>query len=142
MEPRRRGESARRCLFGPVEHEQLRRELKLRLEEMSEQDSRRWNFDFQTENPLPGRFQWEEMPTGRAAAFYQGFLPQPREVRPPGAGEGAGADQENRSGISNTHKSPAEVTPVRRKRTHSKTAAKSGRNARITGEEPGSILIL
>lgn len=142
MEPRRRTGSARRCLFGPVEHEQLRLELQLRLQEMSEADSRRWNFDFHRQAPLAGSFQWEEVSAGRAAAFYQGSVPQASEERAPGAGQGAGGDQENCSGISNTQQSPAEGTPVLRKRTRSQAAARSGRKRRIPGEEPGSTLIL
>ncbi|XP_044041826.1 cyclin-dependent kinase inhibitor 1Ca [Siniperca chuatsi] len=134
-------ESVCRSLFGPVDHDQLRRDLKLKLKEITEQDSRRWNFNFQTETPLPGRFQWEEIPADCAAAPYQesaqlkdavclsttedGVTLSDRE-------ESAGNDQENCSSISNTRKCPAEVTPVRRKRTLSKPAAKPRNNARIT----------
>ena len=145
MNPIRRRESVRRSLFGPVDHEQLRQDLQQRMKEITEQDSRRWNFNFQTETPLPGRFQWEEIPADCAAALYQECAQLKDAVCPshteeedrlsdPGE-EGAGADQENCSSVSNTHKRPAEVTPVRRKRTHSKPAAKPRNNARITGEE-------
>ncbi|XP_035484469.1 cyclin-dependent kinase inhibitor 1Ca [Scophthalmus maximus] len=143
----RRKESACRSLFGPVDHEQLRRDLALRLSEVAEQDSRRWNFDFQAGAPLPGRFQWEETP---AAAFYQEEPALPRDaVCPPVApgrgdadggadggdeaeGASAGTDQENCPRISNT-RCPAEVTPLRGKRSLSKPAAKRrSANARIT----------
>ncbi|XP_034429255.1 cyclin-dependent kinase inhibitor 1Ca [Hippoglossus hippoglossus] len=146
-----RRESACRSLFGPVDHEQLRRDLKHRLREMSEQDSRRWNFNFQAETPLPGRFQWEEIPSDCAAAFYLEPA-EPREAAGSpgtededgggaGGGDGdggggdrggsAGTDQENCPRISNT-KRPAEGTPVRRKRSLSKPAAKPRHYARIT----------
>ncbi|XP_062248875.1 cyclin dependent kinase inhibitor 1Ca [Platichthys flesus] len=144
-----RRESVCRSLFGPVDQEQLRRDLKLRLREMSEQDSRRWNFNFQAETPLPGRFQWEEIPSDCAAAFYLEPV-EPREAActpatgdEDGAGaaggdgggddrEGsAGTNQENCPRILNT-KRPAEVTPVRRKRSLSKPAAKPRNYARIT----------
>ncbi|XP_070761400.1 cyclin dependent kinase inhibitor 1Ca [Enoplosus armatus] len=141
MDPIRRRESVCRSLFGPVDHEQLRRDLKLKLKEITEQDGRRWNFNFQTETPLPGRFQWEEIPADCAAALYQESA-QPKDavcasdteegVRLSDREESAGTDQENCSSISNTHKCPAEVTPVRRKRTLSKPAAKPRNNARIT----------
>ncbi|XP_070823406.1 cyclin dependent kinase inhibitor 1Ca [Chaetodon trifascialis] len=140
MNPIRRRESVCRSLFGPVDHDQLRRDLKLKLKEITEQDSRRWNFNFQTETPLPGRFQWEEIPADCAAALYQ----EPAQLKDAVCShtedddrlsdreEGAGTDQENCSSISNTRKRPAEVTPVRRKRTLPKLAAKPRDNARIT----------
>ncbi|XP_029283047.1 cyclin dependent kinase inhibitor 1Ca [Cottoperca gobio] len=141
MDPIRRRESVCRSLFGPVDQEQLRRDLTLRLKEITEQDSHRWNFNFQTDTPLPGTFQWEEIPADCSAAVYQESTQlkddacsshSEEEERLSDREEGAGADQENCSSISNTHKCPAEVTPVQRKRTLSKAVAKSRNNARIT----------
>lgn len=142
MDPVGRKEFVRRSLFGPVDHEQLRRDLKLRLKEIMDQDRRRWNFDFQSETPMSGRFQWEQVPTACAAALYHDSTP-PREVRASST-EGIDhlierkADQENCPKISNTRKCPTEVTPARRKRTRSKSAAKLGNYARITGEHKKS----
>lgn len=136
MDLLRRRESVCRTLFGPVDHEQLRRDLQQRLRDIMEEDSRRWNFNFQAGAPLDGRFQWEEVPAERAASFYQESDCPP----PPHPGDGdrlrhpedsAGTDQENCSRVSNT-KSPAEET--RRKRTISKPSAKPKKDARITGE--------
>ncbi|XP_028258045.1 cyclin dependent kinase inhibitor 1Ca [Parambassis ranga] len=131
-----------RRLFGPVDHDQLRRDLKEKLREITEEDSRRWNFNFQSETPLPGRFQWEEIPADCTAQFYQVSAHQKDadsapniqdECRLSDREEGAGTDQENCSSISNTLKCPAELTPVRRKRTLSKVGTKSrDNNARIT----------
>lgn len=145
MNPIKGRESVCRSLFGPVDQEQLRRDLKQRLKEITEQDSRRWNFNFQADTPLPGRFQWEEVPADCAAALYQEPAKTMETVCSPHTEHGdrlsdreesADTDQENRSSVSNTHKRPAEVTPVRRKRAHSRPAAKPrSRNARITGEE-------
>nr|XP_046250706.1 cyclin-dependent kinase inhibitor 1Ca [Scatophagus argus] len=141
MNPIRRRESICRSLFGPVDHDQLRRELKQKLKEITEQDSRRWNFNFQTETPLAGRFQWEEIPADCAAALYQESAQLKDAVCPSqtedddrlsDSEESMGTDQENCSSISNTPKCPAEGTPVQRKRTFSKAAAKPGKNARIT----------
>ncbi|KAK2853707.1 hypothetical protein Q5P01_006368 [Channa striata] len=70
-----RRESVCRSLFGPVDHDQLRRDLTLKLKEITEQDSSRWNFDFQADAPLPGRLQWEEVPGSCAAAFYRESSP-------------------------------------------------------------------
>lgn len=110
---------------------------------MVEQDRRRWNFDFQGETPLSGRFQWEQVPSTRAAALYHDSAPV-RELRASSTeGEDrlierkghTGRDQENCSSISNSRKCPTEETPARRKRTRSKSAAKLGNYARITGAE-------
>ncbi|XP_075881730.1 cyclin dependent kinase inhibitor 1Ca isoform X2 [Nelusetta ayraudi] len=130
--------SVRRSLFGPVDHEQLRRELRQRLKEMSEQDSRRWNFNFQADTPLDGRFQWEEVPLDCAAALYQESADRPGATDTDTDTEDrlSAADQENCSSISNTRLRPAEETPVRRKRARSRSVDKSGgKCARITGEE-------
>lgn len=125
-------QSVRRSLFGPVDHEQLRREVGQRLKEMSEQDSRRWNFDFQTDTPLAGRFQWEEVPLDSSAALYRGTS---TTVSSSGTETGhrlRAADQENCSSISNTRR--AAETPARRKRARSRSVDKSAKCARITGE--------
>lgn len=144
MNPIRRRESVCRSLFGPVDHDQLRRDLTQRLKEIAEQDSRRWNFNFQTETPLAGRFQWEEVPADCAAALYQESAQLKDAVCSSNTEgdvslsypeESAGTDQENCSSISNKHKCPAEVTPVRRKRMLSKPSTKPRNNAQITGRE-------
>lgn len=140
MEPTRRRESVCRSLFGPVDHSQLRRDLKLKLKEIIEEDSRRWNFNFECETPLPGRFQWEEVPVVCTAAFHQDPEGRPKDAahgsggdRPSDGEEGAGTDQENCSNITNKRKSPTEETLHRRKRALSKPAASLKDNARITG---------
>nr|XP_006134999.3 cyclin-dependent kinase inhibitor 1C [Pelodiscus sinensis] len=65
-----------RNLFGPVDHEELSRELKSKLREISEDDQRRWDYNFQTDTPLdgPGRLQWEEMEGDSVPAFYRETL--------------------------------------------------------------------
>ncbi|XP_006793848.1 cyclin-dependent kinase inhibitor 1Ca [Neolamprologus brichardi] len=138
MEPTRRRESVCRSLFGPVDHSQLRRDLKLKLKAIIEEDSRRWNFNFECETPLPGRFQWEEIPGVCTAAFHQDPA-RPKDAahgsggdRPSDGEEGAGTDQENCSIITNKRKSPTEETLHRRKRALSKPAASLKDNARIT----------
>ncbi|XP_059831482.1 cyclin-dependent kinase inhibitor 1B [Hemitrygon akajei] len=50
-----------RSLFGPIDHEELRRETKNKLREISEQAQQKWNFNFATDTPLEGgEYQWEE----------------------------------------------------------------------------------
>nr|XP_057944972.1 cyclin-dependent kinase inhibitor 1B-like [Doryrhamphus excisus] len=102
-----------RCLFGPVDHEQLQRDLKLKLREISVEDSRRWNFNFQTDTPLPGMFEWE--PVDCTADFYlesSQMADSGTKIQTDDSGNSS-SNQENCPGFSN--KRPAEVTPVRRK---------------------------
>ncbi|XP_054828678.1 cyclin-dependent kinase inhibitor 1C [Eublepharis macularius] len=65
-----------RNLFGPVDHEELDRELKNHLREICEDSQRRWDYNFQSEAPLagPGRLQWEEVEGGAVPAFYRETL--------------------------------------------------------------------
>ncbi|RVE74194.1 hypothetical protein OJAV_G00019670 [Oryzias javanicus] len=123
-----RVKSARRSLFGPVDHEQLRRDLQLELREMAERDSRRWNFDFQAGTPLPGGLQWEEIPAEHAPALYRDLL-----TFLSGGGKSADTNQENCSHIPN--KCTREKTPLQRKRRARRPLSKPGikrANARIT----------
>ncbi|XP_057881768.1 cyclin-dependent kinase inhibitor 1C, partial [Melospiza georgiana] len=90
-----------RSLFGPVDHEELGRELRERLREMGEDDQRRWDYNFQTDTPLPGpgRLRWEEVEAGAVPAFYRETLQvgrcrvplvraPPSPPPPPAAGKG------------------------------------------------------
>uniref|UniRef100_A0A3Q2YL44 Cyclin-dependent kinase inhibitor domain-containing protein n=1 Tax=Hippocampus comes TaxID=109280 RepID=A0A3Q2YL44_HIPCM len=60
----------RKCLFGTVDHDHVNRDLELKLHQISQEDTQRWNFIFKTETPLPGRLQWEKNPVDSVAAFY------------------------------------------------------------------------
>lgn len=138
--------SAHRNLFGPVDHDQLCQDLQLKLKEIVEQDSRRWNFNFQAETPMLGRFQWEKIPADCAASFYQ-ESPEPtvdvhslkteEDGRVSNNDEHVGTNQENCLSVSNALRRPAEIVPVQRKRPFSKPAVKSN-NARITGKRKKS----
>ncbi|XP_008049600.1 cyclin-dependent kinase inhibitor 1C, partial [Carlito syrichta] len=65
--------SACRSLFGPVDHEELSRELQTRLAELNAEDRNRWDYDFQQDVPLrgPGRLQWTEVDGESVPAFYR-----------------------------------------------------------------------
>ncbi|XP_034018617.1 cyclin-dependent kinase inhibitor 1Ca [Thalassophryne amazonica] len=130
----RRRDRVCRTLFGPMDHDQLRLELKLKLKETLKEDSHRWNFNFQTESPLPGRYQWEEVPADCAAAFYQESSQLKAAVEISNSDDikdkSTVLHQENCSSISNTLRCPAEVTP--RKRTLSKPETKSRTSTKMT----------
>ncbi|KAJ0001873.1 hypothetical protein NQD34_001669 [Periophthalmus magnuspinnatus] len=145
MNPGRHTGAVRRSLFGPVDHEQLQRELSQRLQDITEQDSRRWNFDFQSHTPLPGPFQWEEVSSDLSATFYceknrealkdqtvSANSEETEERLQPCEEDIPASDQENCPRVSNIPKCPAELTPTRRKRARSKSAARAPQNARIT----------
>lgn len=60
-----------RSLFGPVDHEELNREMKAKLRQIAERDQKRWNFNFGAGVPLLGEYEWEEAPGDASPAFYQ-----------------------------------------------------------------------
>ncbi|KAM9030183.1 cyclin-dependent kinase inhibitor 1B isoform 1-T1 [Guaruba guarouba] len=62
--------SACRNLFGPVNHEELNRDLKKHRQEMEEACQRKWNFDFQNYKPLEGRYEWQAVEKGSSPDFY------------------------------------------------------------------------
>lgn len=50
-----------RCLFGPIDHEELTEFLNKELDEDTEIAKQKWNFDFENETPLEGgsgRYEW------------------------------------------------------------------------------------
>ncbi|XP_022048433.1 cyclin-dependent kinase inhibitor 1C-like [Acanthochromis polyacanthus] len=69
--PLHRRTSVCRNLFGPVDHEELSREMKSKLREISERDQQRWNFNFEANTPLDGDYEWEEVPVDKTPVFYQ-----------------------------------------------------------------------
>uniref|UniRef100_A0A3P8Z5J8 Cyclin-dependent kinase inhibitor domain-containing protein n=1 Tax=Esox lucius TaxID=8010 RepID=A0A3P8Z5J8_ESOLU len=60
-----------RALFGPVDHDELNREMKSKMREISDRDQRIWNFNFETDVPLSGDYEWEEAPVDTTPVFYQ-----------------------------------------------------------------------
>lgn len=69
--PLHRRTSVCRNLFGPVDHDELSREMKAKLREISERDQQRWNFDFEANAPLEGDYKWEEVSVDKTPVFYQ-----------------------------------------------------------------------
>nr|XP_055048511.1 cyclin-dependent kinase inhibitor 1 [Misgurnus anguillicaudatus] len=71
-----------RSLFGPVDHEELRRELTSKLKEIAEHDRQRWNFDFGEGRPLDGELEWEESPAEDCPIFYREKITTTVPARP------------------------------------------------------------
>lgn len=69
--PLHRRTSVCRNLFGPVDHEELSRDMKAKMREISERDQQRWNFNFEANTPLDGDYEWEEVPVDKTPVFYQ-----------------------------------------------------------------------
>lgn len=69
--PQRARRSVRRSLFGPVDHDELSRDIEAKLREISERDQKRWNFNFVSDTPLHGDYEWEGAAVEATPAFYQ-----------------------------------------------------------------------
>lgn len=51
---------AKRCLFGPPDHQQLQADLQKELNKDAQEMNEKWNFDFHRGEPLRGgKFEWE-----------------------------------------------------------------------------------
>ncbi|XP_051998467.1 cyclin-dependent kinase inhibitor 1B-like [Xyrauchen texanus] len=135
-----------RNLFGPVDHEELHCEMKLKLQEISERDQSRWNFNFETNSPLPGDYEWEAISQDSLPSFYKDTMQnkRARDAAPEHATEDASVvdwgshsisdsgsvqesadmpsrsnelNQENHSGALNSRPARSVVVRNRRKRT-------------------------
>ncbi|MFT7816632.1 cyclin-dependent kinase inhibitor 1B-like [Arapaima gigas] len=69
--PHRGRSGACRALFGPVDHEELDRDMESKLSEMCARDRHRWNFDFETDTPLYGGYAWEALGVQEMPVFYR-----------------------------------------------------------------------
>lgn len=67
-----------RNLFGPVDHDELSREMKAKMREISERDQQRWNFNFEANTPLVGDYEWEAVPVDKSPVFYQDSIQNDR----------------------------------------------------------------
>lgn len=86
--------SACRSLFGSVDHEELKRDLKGHLREMEEAASAKWGFDFANHTPLAnGRLKWELVDRRDVPDFYSW---QPRK-------KGAGSAGSNNVDLNGNH---------------------------------------
>lgn len=56
--------TARRCLFGKPDRETIKRNKEDFYKTMKmeiEKKNQKWNFNFETDTPLEGRYQWEKI---------------------------------------------------------------------------------
>uniref|UniRef100_A0A672QA90 Cyclin-dependent kinase inhibitor 1Cb n=1 Tax=Sinocyclocheilus grahami TaxID=75366 RepID=A0A672QA90_SINGR len=70
LPPAKRTETCRN-LFGPVDHDELKRDLSSKLREISERDQLRWNFNFGEGRPLDGDLKWEESRAEDCPGLYR-----------------------------------------------------------------------
>ncbi|XP_028815066.1 cyclin dependent kinase inhibitor 1Bb [Denticeps clupeoides] len=104
--------SACRNLFGPVDHEELKRELKGHLREMEDASLARWNFDFKSHTPLPGgRYEWEAVDRSRVPPLY-------RAAPGPAGSDGRGAEEPQSPAGGRKRKGPACRDSSPSKRSH------------------------
>ncbi|KAM8927070.1 uncharacterized protein RCH25_007354 [Pelodytes ibericus] len=74
------GRGACRSLFGPIDHDELRSDLKRQLKEIQASDCQRWNFDFDAGTPLKGIFCWEPLESQAMPSFYRESRVCPAQV--------------------------------------------------------------
>uniref|UniRef100_A0A8C4R4P2 Cyclin-dependent kinase inhibitor domain-containing protein n=1 Tax=Eptatretus burgeri TaxID=7764 RepID=A0A8C4R4P2_EPTBU len=61
-----------RSLFGPVDHAETHKRLREEVSAMGEERKRRWDFDFDSEEPLRGgKFVWEAVEARAVPRFYR-----------------------------------------------------------------------
>ncbi|KAK1788807.1 hypothetical protein P4O66_002615 [Electrophorus voltai] len=73
--------SACRCLFGPVDHEELKKELKGHLKAMEEASSETWDFDFSSHTPRSnGRYRWKAVDSKDLPSFYSASERQGKQI--------------------------------------------------------------
>ena len=60
-----------RNLFGPVDREASRADLRAQLQEIAERSRLRWNFDFQRDTSLEGRYAWEAVSVSVVPEWYK-----------------------------------------------------------------------
>ncbi|XP_041033439.1 cyclin-dependent kinase inhibitor 1B-like [Carcharodon carcharias] len=75
MQPRYLNKAVCKSLFGAVDHDELRRDLKKQLKEIKKSHCQRWNFDFENHNPLTGNYIWEAFDTRDLPSFYRNPSP-------------------------------------------------------------------
>lgn len=101
--PLHRRTSVCRNLFGPVDHDELSRDMKAKLREISEHSQQRWNFDFDRHTPLDGDYQWEEVEVERSPAFYRESAPADRSrsapLRQPSSADSVPAESPERADV-------------------------------------------
>lgn len=71
----------RRNLFGPVDHQQLQQDFQRLFCMNVETAKQRWNFDFQRDQPVPGRVEWEELRCQDVPAFYRSSVVRPSVMK-------------------------------------------------------------
>ncbi|KAM4820437.1 cyclin-dependent kinase inhibitor 1B [Thomomys bottae] len=126
--------SACRNLFGPVDHEELRRDLERHRRELEEAGRRRWNFDFRHHRPLHGRFEWQAVERGGLPEFYHR---PPRPPRPaPAPARDPDPDPADPDPAPDPHRDPADPAPdpAARKRPAGEGSSTQNKRANRTEE--------
>ncbi|XP_077374616.1 uncharacterized protein LOC144017186 [Festucalex cinctus] len=119
----------RKRLFGTVDHDRVDRDLEQKLHQISQDVTKRWNFVFETETPLPGRLQWEKNPVESIAAFYHESTWDKTTFSTTMTNEETAEAEQD---ICSDNKWPAEVTPGPKKRTCPKSSVKTAHSDQTT----------
>ncbi|XP_060932813.1 cyclin-dependent kinase inhibitor 1C [Limanda limanda] len=118
--PLHRRTSVCRSLFGPVDHDELSRDMTAKMREISERDQQRWNFNFEGNTPLDGDYKWEEVPVDNAPEFYQDSVQNGRTRVPSSDPAGPGTslpDALERLAVPESSGAPCQVEVNQENRT-------------------------
>lgn len=89
-----------RNLFGPVDHDEFRKDCKEQMQEMARASTETWNFDFAQNAPLSdGKFEWREVDGRAIPEFYT----RPPRIRADSPG---GVDHNGNHGLNSMCSAP------------------------------------
>ncbi|KAJ8314563.1 hypothetical protein KUTeg_006713 [Tegillarca granosa] len=71
----------RRCLFGPPDHDSIKKDLKKLEDQNISEMSTVYNFDFKNDVPLHGRYHWEVISSEHIPEFYKKGYESRKTVR-------------------------------------------------------------
>ncbi|KAG1955697.1 cyclin-dependent kinase inhibitor [Pimephales promelas] len=126
-----------RNLFGPVDHEELHGEMKRKLQEISERDQTRWNFNFETNSPLPGDYEWEAISEDAMPFFYKDKVQNKRALATASVNATGDASSTSDCGLHGISWSPKQAKEVTHPRGPQKQHAANYRLLPEKKKKPG-----
>ena len=125
----------KRCLFGRGDPEENIRFAKRELEKSLQDSKKRWNFDFEAERPLDGRFEWHS-PYPR---FPRSQSQETSETSKENSNPSNPCSKPTSSTEPSSSDSSKASSPTNSEKTSTAAAAKATSSTASTSEQAGSI---